>query len=231
MVPLENMRRLAPVYAVSSTPLREGSSLKNETRANHGQHVAVATLPLTHEGTPERFTRRENIAMDKRKVNAFIAWLSPPTGREALTAYLAAVVEALGERSDADLARVLELPASTIASWKLRGAVPAERRGWFVHELPRAIAGRWIDRFPKRYGMSLYATLVYLRRSNLDPFGSGGDAIHAVSDALGGILAIATLLVKTGGERVLLDDDEFANLVADALEGGQDSFLLGLPRP
>lgn len=107
--------------------------------------------------------------MKVAKVNAFIASMHPPPG-EALKTYLSAAVRALGGRADADLARTMGVPASTVAAWKRRGAIPESHYTWFTTTLSTKI----LEFKSKAYAdddIPLAAALNLLARTGHNPWG------------------------------------------------------------
>lgn len=157
--------------------------------------------------------------MDERKVNAFIATLVPPRGKEAVAQFIDAAVRALGGRSDSALARTMGVAPSTLASWKARGAIPDEQVTWFTSTLGAKIVAYRQD----LSNASLLATAAVVRllgRTSGDPLRIGSAHLGPTARSLGPMLAIADFIVAVEGFDPSDTSELTVDRVADTLEGG-----------
>jgi hypothetical protein len=160
--------------------------------------------------------------MENPNNQSLLLLLSPPGGADALTRYLRAVGRAVGARSDADLARMMEAPASALANWKRRGSVSDQGRLWFEQRLITAIAVNSTEALPRTELGATAAVLNLVGRTGGDALRIGGaDALFANALAFGGLLSLAQLLVEllrigdpaAGG----VDDPRVADLLEAAI--------------
>ena len=105
---------------------------------------------------------------------------------------------ALG-KSEADLARLLGVSRATLSSWKVRGAIPAQRRKWFEEQFPIIVLGN-IGPAPGddfRHA-GLETALKLLDETDFNPFKlSGinrGALVHIASIYLGGLVRLSQFL-------------------------------------
>ena len=171
----------------------------------------VAICHARHTTSPRYVV--QGFAMIEGNVNASLA---PPEGTDELRDYLDAVKRALDVRSDADLARILEVPPATFASWKSRGAVPTAYARWFEEELPSRLFHQWRYRLPLGGRMQVASTLRALRALKAES-SLGGDWNSAL--LFGGLAAISGTLMSKLGEPVEHDValDAIAGVLVDAV--------------
>ena len=132
--------------------------------------------------------------MEITKVNAFIAHMHPPSG-EPLKGYLRAAILALGGRSDADLARTIGVPASTVASWKRRGSIPESHYTWFTTTLAEKISVyASIDLRVADDPVALAAALLLLKKHSHDPLGLNDQSSAAAPYVLAAMSNLALFL-------------------------------------
>jgi len=164
--------------------------------------------------------------MESDKVNSFVSLIRPPEGVEPLSRYLAAVGRALGVASDAQLARILNVPPPTIASWKRRGNIPPDRVGWFAESLIPKIARTWDD-LPQ-VGKTARAAVVELTvRRGGNPLEASRFPILTTAQSLGGLFALAEFLANLRGlSPHVLNSDE-VTAIADLMAEGMDQFRQG----
>lgn len=135
--------------------------------------------------------------MKKANDQSLLLLLSPPAEVGALALYLRAVARSVGARSDAELARIMDVPTSAIANWKRRGSVSDQGRQWFVGRLIRAIGEGSSEAMPKTELGAVAAVLDVVGRAAGDPLRIGGvNAPFANAMAFGGVLALAQLVVS-----------------------------------
>ena len=144
--------------------------------------------------------------------------LSPPIGDE-LGPYLEAVSKEMGLRGDSDLARLMEVPASSVANWKRRRQVPAGISEWFPREILANAARK--DRVMIKSGtIALQALVELLNRKDGDLLDYGEPlALHMTGQAVPALYSIAQVLMRGPlGPYIQGADDHVAtNLLADAL--------------
>jgi len=155
--------------------------------------------------------------MDEMKVNAFIASQLPPSGTAELAGYVRDAVKALGGRSDAALARTIGVSASTLASWKSRGAVPQDYVTWFSSTLADKIFGYNAD-LPQ-VGMTARAAVVELIARTGEVRQSGALPDQKTAHMLGGLLALAEFVASRAKIDLKAADPKAVSNVADTLEG------------
>jgi hypothetical protein len=161
--------------------------------------------------------------MNNVKVQSFIAYLRPPEGVEALSRYLSAALKALNLRSDAQLAALLSIPASTVASWKRRGVVPDDRAEWLADNLLARMSHAWTG-LPQVGTTARAAVVELLVRTGGDPMGLSPFPRSSTARSLGGLLALAEFLASQTGTPAQLFKSDDALAVADRLGEGMGLF-------
>lgn len=136
--------------------------------------------------------------MNETKVNAFIASVAPPRGKDALSSYIEAVVRALGGRNDSALARTMGVAPSTLASWKSRGAIPEEWAPWFTTALVEKVAAYRRDLAPASLAATA-AVVELLMRTDGDPLAMGDDSRATTARMLGPFFVIADFVIAVRG--------------------------------
>lgn len=172
--------------------------------------------------------------MKAMKINAVIALLAPPGGATALERYFAALLKALGVRSDAELAKLVGVPAATLASWKRRGAVPQDQERWFTSEMIRMVFNAWRTALPPRPSDYARASAIeVLKRAGGDPLELRDPSNVLTAWALGGLLALGDFRIAVDPDRSWLaqPDDAIvaivANFLIDCIAGYRRDILKG----
>jgi len=126
-------------------------------------------------------------------------------------------------QTDADLARIMELPASSIANWKRRGSIPEQHHWWFIERLPELIfdSNQVTRSQSSRATLAVVALLLDFRALFDWP---GAPAAGEVALALPGMLAMADLLVYMSDPHFERDMDVVAAEVSIELAALMTAF-------
>ncbi len=164
--------------------------------------------------------------MNAYEVNAFDALIPPPAGAAQVSRFIAAAGRSLGYRSDADLARTLGVPNTTLASWKRRGVIPEEQWRWFSTGLFQKIAERNVD-LPQVSRVAKAAVIELIGRTGGNPVDIGHFRLTVTAGALGGLLALAQMFADLDAlDPWRLSSDDVAGLVR-SLEAAMPQFRQG----
>lgn len=127
--------------------------------------------------------------MKNNDMQSLMLVLSPPVGVSELTAYLRSAARAVGARSDADLAKVMQVPTSTIANWKRRGVVSESGREWFGSNFILEVATASSMHLPSVEVAAVEAVLRVVIEEGGNPIRVKHDPTFATALSFGGMLA------------------------------------------
>ena len=212
---LQDVRRETLVHPVDPAPIRQARALQDEACPDARANVLTPSLHLWH-----MWTIPSNLSTD---VTGFVIMqtlmtaILPPEG-EGLGRYLDAVTSAVGLRTDADLARLIGVQPSIIASWRRRQTVTRSGAAWLEDNLIKVIAERKTCHFTM--DSEEMAVMEVLRRTNVDPLNLGPDNLMA-AEAVPPLVSIARIILN-GHLAHELDKDEnreirLADLLMEAL--------------